>query len=109
MKLKKIKEKLTEIKKKATQDSRIQQGSLKKCVNVLMPLDPSSKKAKDITGAIAVFICKGLHPYSIVDEPGFRRLLHFLEPRYNVPCRTTFSRSVIPKLYKELKKNAGRN
>ncbi|XP_071640285.1 zinc finger BED domain-containing protein 4-like [Temnothorax longispinosus] len=102
MRLKKIKEKLTEGKKKVTQDSR-QQESLKKCVNALMPLNPSSKKAKDITRAIAVFICKGLHPYNIVNEPGFRHLLHFLEPRYNVPCRTTFSRSIIPKLYKELK------
>lgn len=103
MRLKKIKEKLIEVKKKATQNSRKQQKSLKKCVNDLMPFNPSSKKAKDITRAVAVFICKGLHPYSIVDEPGFRHLLHFLEPRYNVPCRTTFSRSIIPKLYKELK------
>lgn len=66
-------------------------------------LDPSDKRAQKITKTIAMFICKGLHAYSIVEEPAFKDLLFLLEPRYTVPCRTTFSRSVVPKLYEKLK------
>lgn len=40
-----------------------------------------------------------MHSYSLVSEPSFPNLLQILEPRYNVPSRTTFSRSIIPDLY----------
>lgn len=62
-------------------------------------LEPTNKRAKEITKAIALFICKGLQPYNVVEEEAFKYLLHVLEPRYKVPCRTTFSRSIIPSLY----------
>lgn len=44
-------------------------------------------------------IAYDLHSYSLVSEPSFPNLLQILEPRYNVPSRTTFSRSIIPDLY----------
>ena len=43
-------------------------------------------------------------PYSFVEDRGFSELMHQLEPRYQIPHRTTFSRSVIPSLYKEARK-----
>ncbi len=66
-------------------------------------LPPSSDKATRITQAIAAFIAKDLHPYSIVENQGFRALLHTLEPRYTIPSRRYFTDTAIPKLYSETK------
>ncbi|XP_034248990.1 zinc finger BED domain-containing protein 1-like [Thrips palmi] len=66
-------------------------------------LPSSSKRSKDLTRAVALWLAKGLHAYSEVNEPGFRLLMYTAEPRYVVPHRTTFSRSIIPKLYQEEK------
>ena len=46
---------------------------------------------------------KDLRPYSVVDNAGFRYMVNTLELRYKIPCRTHFSESVVPKLYKEVK------
>ena len=43
-------------------------------------------------------------PYSFVEDRGFSELMHQLEPCYQIPNRTTFSRSVVPSLYKEARK-----
>lgn len=53
-------------------------------------LDPSNKHAREITKAIALFICKGLQSFSVVEEEGFIYLLHVLEPRYKIPAEVLF-------------------
>lgn len=58
-----------------------------------------SKDQKRVNGLISKFIVQGLHAYSIVEEPGFKNLINAGFPRYSVPCRTTMSRSLIPKMY----------
>ncbi|KAE8740381.1 hypothetical protein FOCC_FOCC014119 [Frankliniella occidentalis] len=75
--------------------------SVKSC---LFPLDPRGQKSQNITNAIGLFICKSLQPYSVVEEEGFTNLMHLLEPRYLVPSRFAFSRTVIPSIYNDLKK-----
>ena len=42
-------------------------------------------------------------PYSFVEGKGFIKLMHQLEPCCEIPHRTTFSRSVVPSIYKEVK------
>ena len=37
-------------------------------------------------------------PFSIVEDPGFCRLVHTLEPRYHIPSRKFFSETVIPRI-----------
>lgn len=62
----------------------------------------SKKRQIDITTATAGMLAYDLHSYSLVSEPSFLNILQILEPRYNVPSRTTFSRSIntfIPDLY----------
>lgn len=71
---------------------------------ILFPMDSKSKKAQQITTAIALFMVKGLKPYSIVEELGFQYLLFVLEPRYVIPSRTQFSRTIVPNMYRECKK-----
>lgn len=56
----------------------------------------SKKRQIDITTATAGMLAYHLHSYLLVSEPSFLNILQILEPRYNVPSRTTFSRSIIP-------------
>ncbi|KAJ8868933.1 hypothetical protein PR048_030474 [Dryococelus australis] len=42
-------------------------------------------------------------PYSIVEDAGFKSLVEVLEPKHNIPSRTTFSRAIIPALCQEEK------
>lgn len=56
-------------------------------------------RAIKITSLIAEMICTDNQPISIVENPGFRRLLQFLEPRYTIPGRKHFSSTVIPSIY----------
>ena len=39
----------------------------------------------------------------IPEDRGSIELMQQLEPRYKIPHRTTFSRSVVPSIYKEMK------
>lgn len=64
-------------------------------------LPPDSIRSRNITNAIALMLAADLQPYSVVEDTGFTNLMRVLEPRYQMPCRTTFSRTLIPKLYLE--------
>ena len=56
------------------------------------PLQSSSKRAKYITDAITYFLAKDSIPFNAVERPGFKHLLHVLEPRYLIPANSSFSR-----------------
>ncbi|XP_076284838.1 E3 SUMO-protein ligase ZBED1-like [Lasioglossum baleicum] len=74
------------------------------CTSEINWLTKDSLRAKQITRAIERMIVLDLHSYNIVQQKGFRELLSAAEPRYQIPCRTTFSRSVIPEMYKKRRK-----
>lgn len=57
--------------------------------------------AKQLTTAVAEMMALDFQPCSIVEDQGFMQLLKIAEPRYSLPCRTTFSRNIIPKLYED--------
>ena len=67
-------------------------------------LDSSSTLHKKITRGIAGTMVHYFQPHSFVEDRGFSELMQQLEPRYQIPNRTTFSRSVIPSMYKEARK-----
>ncbi|CAL1529445.1 unnamed protein product [Lymnaea stagnalis] len=52
-----------------------------------------------ITTSIGRMLASNTLPFSFVETSAFKELLHVLEPRYTVPSRQTFSRSVIPDMY----------
>ncbi|XP_006876319.1 PREDICTED: zinc finger BED domain-containing protein 1 [Chrysochloris asiatica] len=58
-----------------------------------------SKKQQELTAAVMGFICEGLYPVSVVDEPTFRLLLKTAEPRYELPGRKFFCTKAIPEKY----------
>lgn len=66
------------------------------------PLSPSSSRAIHITDLIGKMICSDLLPFKTVENEGFRNLISYLEPRYRIPDRTTFSRKIIPELYQSV-------
>ncbi len=58
-----------------------------------------SKKHKDLTNAIANFICKGQLPIYTVEKDAFLKMIKAFDSRYDVPSRSHFSRCVIPDLF----------
>lgn len=66
-------------------------------------LAPGSERAKKITTSISYFIAEDIRPYSVVENQGFRYMVHNLEPRYVIPSRSFFTQKSIPSLYKETK------
>ena len=71
------------------------QPSIVEALEKESPIQSSSRRANDITDAIAYFLAKDSVPFNAVERPGFKRLLHVLEPRYHVPSKSTFSRDRI--------------
>ncbi|KAF3858817.1 hypothetical protein F7725_012018, partial [Dissostichus mawsoni] len=59
------------------------------------PLPPNSQRAQEITRCIGEYMAKDLRPFSVVDNSGFRRLVNTLEPKYAIPSRPYFSRTVL--------------
>lgn len=75
------------------------QGKVDECFTSLAKFGSSHPRQKQITDAIAVMMAADYQPYSLVEDRGFKHLMNVCEPRYHLPTRTTFSRSVLPKLY----------
>lgn len=59
--------------------------------------------ATDITRCIGEMIALDDQPFSVVEDTGFKRLMQMAFPRYKMPSRTTFSRNVVPSLYRACK------
>lgn len=58
-----------------------------------------SEKAKAINDRLMEFIALDDQPFSVVEDPGFRKLIAHLEPRYTIPSRRFFSDVSLPALY----------
>ena len=56
-----------------------------------------------ITQSVAEMIALDNQPFSIVDNTGFKNLVHLLEPHYKLPSRRYFAEVAIPDIYKEVK------
>ena len=56
-------------------------------VQKIIPLGFNHPIAKRFTRSIAVMIALDNQPFSIVDNTGFKSLVHMLEPRYKLPSR----------------------
>lgn len=80
------------------------QQTLGAMLNPSLPHNNNSARSKAITKQIGVMIAKDYQPFSVVCDKGFRDLVHLLEPKYSMPSRSTFSRSVIPNLYEDTRR-----
>jgi len=48
----------------------------------------SSKHAAKVTKLVCEMVARDLHPVSIIEGNGFRQLINYLEPDYQVPSHT---------------------
>jgi hypothetical protein len=63
----------------------------------------TSIKKKERDRLVAEFIAEDIRPISVVEGNGFKRLVEKLDPRYQLPCRRTLSKNIIPSLAEEEK------
>ena len=82
---------LEEPKKDIPRSVSVRQLSLKATLTNATPYPKGSSRHKELVSATADFICHGLQPVSVVDEPSFRKLMAKADPRYAMPTRTYFS------------------
>ncbi|XP_072389901.1 E3 SUMO-protein ligase ZBED1-like [Diabrotica undecimpunctata] len=62
----------------------------------------TASRIKMLNEKVLNMIIKDLQPFSIVDDEGFRRLVAALDPSYKIPSRTTFSRDLMDRKYKDI-------
>ena len=55
--------------------------------------------ASATTRSIAHYIIDDLRPLSVVEGNGFQNMIRTFDPRYNLPGRTYFSKTLIPQMY----------
>ncbi|XP_006902485.1 PREDICTED: zinc finger BED domain-containing protein 1 [Elephantulus edwardii] len=58
-----------------------------------------SKRQQELTSAVMTFICQGLYPAGIVEDPTFRLLLKTAEPAYELPSKKFLCAKAIPERY----------
>ena len=63
----------------------------------------SLQRRQQITRGIAVMLAADSQPFTMVEDKGFHGLLYLMEPRYKIPNRKTFSKTIVPELYEELR------
>jgi hypothetical protein len=56
-------------------------------------------QARKLTESLGRMICLDFQPFKIVEDVGFKKFTHDMEPRYKLPSRQYLSSSVIPSLY----------
>lgn len=61
----------------------------------------SITKQKEIDKQLISMITKEYHPFSIVEDKEFKKLLFLLNPSYKIPTRKTVSNSLIPSMYNQ--------
>ena len=75
------------------------EGPIQQALDKVKPYVKDSAKAKSITSKIMEMIALDDQPFSIVEDQGFRRLIHHIDPRYTVPSRKHLTQVSLPALY----------
>ena len=66
--------------------------------------DINDSRAQNIHTRIGEMIALDYQPFSVVEDVGFCRLLHAIEPKYNIPSRKYFTETVVPEIHDRIKK-----
>ena len=74
-------------------------GAKQKKLRESLTLPADSPRAIKITEANTTFVCKDLRPYSVVENEGFKQLVHVLDPHYVMVQRKHLTETVIPMMY----------
>ena len=66
-------------------ETKLKQVTLTEAIELQLPWDINDHRAKFIHIKIIKRITLNCQPYSVVDDGGFKALLHALEPKYQIP------------------------
>ncbi|KAL0188436.1 hypothetical protein M9458_015535 [Cirrhinus mrigala] len=91
--------------KEFTHASKPTQPTLQQTLARREKMSRDNPRAVKITQAIIEYIALSDQPLSEVENVGFLRLLHVLEPRYDVPGRRYMTDTELPKLHDSVKKH----
>ncbi|XP_067283555.1 zinc finger BED domain-containing protein 4-like [Pseudorasbora parva] len=91
--------------KEFTHASKPTQPTLQQTLARREKMSRDNPRAVKITQAIIEYIALSDQPLSEVENVGFMRLLHVLEPRYDVPSRRYMTDTELPKLHDSVKKH----
>ncbi|XP_027137116.1 zinc finger BED domain-containing protein 1-like [Larimichthys crocea] len=58
-----------------------------------------NRRHNDLTAAVINFICEGLYPVSVVEEPTFKILMSTVDPGYSPPSKTDLVVKMLPQMY----------
>lgn len=58
-----------------------------------------SRRHSDLTSAVISFICEGMYPVSVVEEPTFQAILKTADPKYSVPNKNDLAMKALPHVY----------
>ena len=81
------------------------QQTLQEVVERLNPLSSDSERHVKLVSAIGNFIAQDMQPLSVVENKGFMELMKVAEPRFKVPSRGYFTKTVIPSLFSRAKEH----
>ena len=84
---------------KSAKEKCSKQPTLQEVVERVNPLSPDSERHIKLVSAVGNFIAVDMQPLSVVENKGFLDLMKAAEPRFKVPSRGYFTRTVIPSLY----------
>ena len=82
--------------------AQLRQLTLAEAEELHKPWDINDQRAKRIHVKIGEMIARDCQPYSVVEDAGFKSLVHVLEPRYHIPSRKYFRETVIPGIVKTI-------
>lgn len=66
-------------------------------IQIIKPV--SISKSKSLDQQLLKMICKEYHPFSLVEDPEFKKFVSLLCPGYYLPSRKTLSQSLLPQVY----------
>ncbi|XP_068447070.1 E3 SUMO-protein ligase ZBED1-like [Clinocottus analis] len=67
--------------------------------NLRQNLVHENRRHNDLTMAVINFICEGLYPVSIVEEPTFKSLMSTVDPGYSPPSKSDVEVKMLPQMY----------
>ena len=82
----------------ASSESGFKQLSLQATLNKVKPYSKDSQRHKTMVNAVGEFICYGLQPISVADDPSFRKLMAKSDLKFQLPSRKYFFHPVNMKL-----------
>lgn len=71
--------------------------------NSVLKYPSNHPRKKGIDLRLGLMIARDFQPFNIVNDPGFRDLLEFIDPRYQLPCRQTLTNRIVPGIFENCK------